>query len=240
MRLKKIMKNKIFILRHDVDSPFVYRKSKTKKILNRIFLSNPKIPGKKKLPGFLEALEYTLKLEKKFHANGTFFLRTVTCPSEDVVKDMLNDGHEIGFHADRVDTFKNFQEDLDFIQKKINHTVQGFSKHGFAKIRSGGEWNEKKMIRYAISANLKYLAQGVDHSNWEKPQQIDGVHVFGHHLTVKDVTFEDLENYIQSNLWPMLMLHPEDLFIDGVEDKFINILKIGNAITIKDALQQMV
>lgn len=233
-------KNDIFILRHDVDSPFVYRKSKTKKILNRIFLSNPEIPGKEKLPGYLEALKHTIKLEKKFNARGTFFLRTVTCPTHEFVEHMLNEGHEIGFHADKIDTFQDFNKDLEFIKNKINHTILGFSKHGFAKIRSGGKWNEKQMIEYAISAELKYLAQGVDHPDWEKPQLIDGVYVFGHHLTIKDATFQELEKYVQSNSCPMLMLHPEDLYIDGVEDKFINILKLAKAISVKDALKQMV
>jgi peptidoglycan/xylan/chitin deacetylase (PgdA/CDA1 family) len=233
-------KKNIFILRHDVDSPFVYRKSNTKKFLNRIFLSSPELPGKEKLPGYLEALEYTLKLEKQFNAKGTFFLRTVTCPSKNLVQKILKDGHELGFHADRINTLEEFQKDLNFIQKKIEHSIQGFSKHGFAKIRSGGAWNEQKMIEYAISSNLNYLAQGVDHPDWEKPKQITGVYVFGHHLTIKDATFEDMKKYIQSNSWPMLMLHPEDLYIDGVEDKFINILKMANAISVKDALNQMV
>ena len=44
---KEIMKNNVnnFILRHDVDSPFVYRKSITKKLMNKIFLLKPEIPS---------------------------------------------------------------------------------------------------------------------------------------------------------------------------------------------------
>lgn len=231
--------NNIFILRHDVDSPFVYRKSLTKKLMNRIFLSKPEIPGKEKLPGYLEALKYTLKLEKKFKAKGTFFFRTVTCPTKDLVKKIVGDSHELAYHADRIDTFQEFYDDLNFIQEKIDYKIKGFTKHGFAKVKSGGEWDEKKLVEYAKSANMKYLAQGVDHPDWEKPQLIDGVYLFGHHLTIKDANMNELEQYIKSHKWPMLLLHPEDLFIDGVNEKFNKILEISKAITVTEALKQI-
>jgi len=238
---KEIMKNNVnnFILRHDVDSPFVYRKSITKKLMNKIFLLKPEIPGKEKLPGYLEALKYLLKLEKKFDAKGTFFFRTVTCPSHDLATKMISDGHELAYHADRINAFQDFVDDFNFLKTKTNRSMAGFTKHGFAKVRSGGIWNEKKMIEYAKSANMKYLAQGVDHPEWEEPRKFDGVFVFGHHLTVKDSSVDELKEYVETHKWPLLLLHPEDLFIEGVEKKFIEILKNYNAISVIDALTQM-
>ena len=235
--MKNISKN--FILRHDVDSPFVYRKSFTKKLMNKIFLTKPEIPGKEKLPGYLEALKYSLKLEKKFDAKGTFFFRTVTCPSHDLATKMISEGHELAFHADRVDTFQDFVDDFNFLKTKTKCSMVGFTKHGFAKVRTGGIWNEKKMIEYAKSANMKYLAQGVDHLEWEEPRKFDGVFVFGHHLTVKNSSIDELNEYLEIHKWPLLLLHPEDLFIEGVEKKFIEILKNFNAISVIDALTQM-
>ena len=88
--------SRVFILRHDVDSPFVYRKNLFKKIMNRVYLSKPKLPGKEHLPGYHEALRNTLELEEKYNAKGTFFFRTVTCPPPDLVKKIINDKHEIG------------------------------------------------------------------------------------------------------------------------------------------------
>ncbi len=44
-------KDEIVILRHDVDSPFVYKKSLFKKIINRVYLTDPEIPGKEHIPG---------------------------------------------------------------------------------------------------------------------------------------------------------------------------------------------
>ena len=98
-------------------------------------------------------------------------------------------------------------------------------------------WNEKKMVEFAKKANLKYLAQGVDHKDWEKPQVVDGVYLFGHHLTIKDAKIEDMIQYIESNKLPMLLLHPEDLFINGVKEKFLKILKVAKAVSVKDALE---
>lgn len=233
------MKNegKIVILRHDVDSPFVYRKNFLKKALNRIYLSNSELPGKSIMPGYLEALNYLLELEAKFQAPGTFFFRTVTCPSSEIVRKMLAQKHEIAFHADRIDLFENFQNDLNKLQESMNLKIDGFSKHGFAKVRSGGSWDENRMIRYANLAKLKYLAQGVDHPDWEEPKLIDGVFIFGHHKTIKDTDFDDLVSYVKSKKWPMLMLHPEDLFIKGVEEKFLKILQFVKTITVKESLK---
>ena len=95
------------------------------------------------------------------------------------------------------------------------------------------------MVEFAKKANLKYLAQGVDHKDWEKPQIVDGVYLFGHHLTIKDAKIEDMIQYIESNKWPMLLLHPEDLFINGVKEKFLKILKVAKAISVKDALESI-
>jgi len=232
------MKNevKIVILRHDVDSPFVYRKSLFKKIINRIYLSDPVLPGKQHLSGYLEALRSVLELERKFNAKGTFFFRTITCPTNDLIKYMVDAGHELAYHADRIETFHEFNHDLSKLQEKIGFPIHGFTKHGFAKVRSGGAWNERKMIDFANSAHLQYLAQGVDHPGWEKPQLVNGVYLFGHHLTIKNATIEELIRYIESNRWPMLLLHPEDLFINGVKEKFLRILKVAKAISVKDAL----
>ncbi len=231
--------SRVFILRHDVDSPFVYRKNLFKKIMNRVYLSKPKLPGKEHLPGYHEALRNTLELEEKYNAKGTFFFRTVTCPPPDLVKKIINDKHEIAYHADQIGTFQEFHDDLKKIREDTMYPIQGFTKHGIAKVRSGGPWDEKKMVEYAHLANLKYLAQGVFHPDWEKPQLVNGVFLFGHHLTIKDSKIDELIKYLDSHTLPMLLLHPEDLFIEGVKEKFIKILKFAKAISVEEALNQL-
>ncbi len=225
------------ILRHDVDNPFVYRKGLFNKLMNRVYLSNTKLPRNENLPGYLSALQDVLELENRSGATGTFFFRTVTCPSLNLVKEMKEKGHEISFHADRIDSFQEFEDDLNELRNKTNCQISGFTKHGYAKVRSGGGWDESKMIEYAKNANLKYLAQGEDHHDWEEPHLVDGVYVFGHHLTIKKASKEELNQYIESHKWPLLMLHPEDLFIDGVKEKFIMILKKAKVISIEESLK---
>ncbi|MGI0021837.1 MAG: hypothetical protein ACRD9Q_03150 [Nitrososphaeraceae archaeon] len=225
-----------FILRHDVDSPFVYRKGLFKRTLNKIYLSYPALPGKELFPGHLEALRLALEIEEEYNAKGTFFFRTVTLPTRNLQAKIIQNGHEIAFHADRITTFQEFQEDLNILLEKTKCRILGFTKHGFAKVRGGGEWNENKMIEYANLARLKYLAQGVEHPDWDGPRMVKGVYSFGHHLTVWNSTLDDMITYIKNGKSPMLLLHPEDLFIDGVKDKFIAILKVAKAITVSTAL----
>lgn len=228
---------KIVILRHDVDNPFVYRKNFLKKIINRVYLSNSKFPGKSLMPGYYEALNHLLKIETDFQAHATFFFRTVTCPSPKITKKLINQKHEIAYHSDRNNSFEDFQNDLNKLQDALTVKIDGFTKHGYANVRSGGSWNEKKFLEFAKLAKLKYLAQGQDHLDWEEPRLIDGVFLFGHHKTIKDTDYDDLIFYINSKKWPMLMLHPEDLFIKGVEEKFLKILQFVKTITVKESLK---
>ena len=229
--------DRVFVLRHDVDSPFVYRKGLFKKIANRIYLSDPDLPGKQFLPGYHEALKAILEIEKKFDTRASFFFRTATCPPPDIVRRLLDDRHEIAYHADRIESFEEFHEDLVSLTQKTGCMIDGFTKHGYAKVRSGGHWNEAKMVEYAKRANLKYLAQGEDHEDIDVPQLISGVYVLGHHMTVKDRSLEDMTKYIESHEWPMIMIHPEDLFIEGVKDKFVKILETAKAIPVGAALK---
>ncbi len=224
------------ILRHDVDNPFLYRKSLFQKILNRVYLSNPEFPGKEHFPTYLEAVKTLLKLEKRFSAKATFFFRTVTYPTYDLIKELRDGKHEVAYHADRDKTFREFHEDLKKVQNRTKMTISGFTKHGISKHRSGGHWDEKKMIEYGNKANLKYLAQGESHPGWETPQLVNGVYVFGHHKTIWKESIEELTRYIESNKWPMLLLHPEDLIINGVKEKFIKILSMTKAISVREAL----
>lgn len=229
--------DRIFILRHDVDSPFVYRKNVFKKLANRIYLSDPDLPGRKFLPGYHEALKTILDIEKQFDARASFFFRTVTCPAPDMVRRLIAEGHEIAYHADRIATFEEFSEDLTSLRQKTDCAIDGFTKHGYAKVRSGGHWNERKMVEYAKLANLKYLAQGEDHEDIDRPQVVDGVYVLGHHMTVKDRGLDEMQRYIESHECPMLMIHPEDLYIEGVRDKFVKILGTAKAIPVGAALK---
>lgn len=229
--------NHAFILRHDVDSPFVYRKNVFKKLANRIYLSDPDLPGRKFLPGYHEALKTILEIEKKFDARASFFFRTVTSPPPEIVRRLIAEGHEVAYHADRIATFEEFKEDLVALRQKTGCAIDGFTKHGYAKVRSGGQWDEKKMVEYAKLANLRYLAQGEDHEDLDMPQLVDGVYLLGHHMTVKDRGLDEMLGYIKSHEWPMLMIHPEDLYIEGVRDKFVNILGTAKAIPVGAALK---
>jgi peptidoglycan/xylan/chitin deacetylase (PgdA/CDA1 family) len=207
--------------------------------MNAICLLYANLPLKKKIPGYLEALQDLLQLEHDHQARATFFFRTVTCPTRDILKTLHGDGHEIAYHADRIATFQDFDKDLSFIEQETCQRghVRGFTKHGYARFRSGGAWDEGKMIQFAKMAGLKYIAQGVRHLDWSLPRVIDGVCVFGHHRTVKDCGLDEMLHYIDSSDMPLLLLHPEDLFIDGVKEKFVKILKFAQAIPVIDAIR---
>ncbi len=229
--------DKLILIRHDVDNSFnIYGcmrplVKKIKKVANySILLIRPFIRIVDYIPNFLETIEYVVDIERDYNALATYFFRVPTAPSKKIVKQLLGKGHEIAYHSDRNDSFQNFYSDLKILEKITGIRIYGFTKHGHSPVRDGGPWNEEKFILYGIKAKLKYLAQGSSHPEWQLPKKIGNLWVFGHHITLKKTSLKKAKEYIKTKKLPVILVHPEDLYISGEREKFEEILCMGKCI----------
>lgn len=230
---------KVILIRHDVDNLFdIYGKGfskRVKKAINYAFIgiSSVSIAAVSLLPIRLDHLWEVLDLERTYNAQATYFFRTITMPSPKLCKVLLEEGHEIAYHSDRNRIFEEFYKDLKMIENKLGVTIHGFTKHGYAPLGSGGPWIKEKFIGYGLKAGLKYFAQGVGNPEWGLPRLINKkLWYFGHHITLKKCKSEEVERYIKNRVLPLILVHPEDLFIEGEREKFERIFSLGRAITI--------
>ncbi len=227
---------KILLIRHDVDNIFdIYspNSSKFKKFLNYLAILSFSKYGflRSILPGYLHHLWDVLDVEVKYDVKATFFFRVVTAPTMNLRDALITRGHEIAYHSDRNSRFEDFLLDLKYLERAVKITVKGFTKHGFSPVRSGGMWNEKLFISYGVNAGLKYLAQGSGHPDWEVPRKVKGLWVFGHHITLKKISLASAEKYVRARALPLILVHPEDLFIKGEMEKFENVVSRGKCVT---------
>ncbi len=230
---------KVILIRHDVDNLLdIYGEGvsrRIKKVINHVFIgiSSVNIDVVSLLPARLNHLWEVLDLEKAYDAQTSYFFRTITTPSPELYRVLLERKHEVAYHSDRNHTFKEFYKDLKRIENKLRVTIYGFTKHGYAPLRSGGPWVREKFIGYGLKAGLKYLAQGVGNPEWELPRLINKkLWYFGHHVTLKKSRMKEVERYIKNRTLPLILIHPEDLFIKGEREKFERVLSLGRAITI--------
>lgn len=217
------------ILRHDVDNIYgIYRPGKKAKIIKALNYGSlalltltPKL--RYIIPYYEEHILELLDLEKAYGAQATYFFRTITIPQPKLLNTLKTRGHEIAYHSDRNKNFHEWYRDLKYIEKTLHVKIKGFTKHGHSIIRDGGPWNEEKFIEYAVKAKLKYLAQGENHEEWEIPHKIKEIWVFGHHITLKKTSVNHVKKYLNRCL-PMILVHPEDIFIPGEKRKLEYIL----------------
>ena len=232
---------KIIILRHDVDNIWsIYKrgiKGKIAKVLNYSFLLLSPMDIREFVPNYLHTVLELIDLEKDYGATSTFFFRVCTAPTRYILNEILKSGCEVGYHSDRNRCFKEFYEDLLTLQKMVRIRILGFTKHGYSPVRSGGPWNEVKFIEYGVRAKLKYLAQGEGHPKWEYPKVIQGLIVFGHHITLKKCPMVKAKEYIERRKTPLVLVHPEDLSIPGIKNMFEEILTMGRGVSVVEFLR---
>ena len=233
------------LLRHDVDNPYnIFDKRcimrKINIYLNYISLKYDIFSSLLRVLDltYLSHLWFLLDLESKYNARATFFFRTVTIPTRSIKRRLVLDGHEIAYHSDRNYSFSTFLDDLKLIERKVRVKIVGFTKHGYSCVRDGGPWIESKFISYGIKANLKYLAQGEGHSNWILPRKVNGkLWLFGHHITLKKSDITSILDYLQRQPLPMILVHPEDLFISDEEtEKFEELLSRFRGVSIREVI----
>ena len=231
------------LIRHDVDNIYdVYGPGitrKIKKIINTytLLLMSINVKVRRAIPNYLSHLWFLFDIENKYQCRASYFFRPITIPTKEIVKYLKFKGHEIGYHSDRNQCFRTFYQDLKILERETNTKINGFTKHGFSRIRSGGKYIEKKFIVYGVKSRLKYFAQGTGHAHWELPHNINGLWVFGHHITLKKTSMHILKNYLNKRLVPLILIHPEDIFIKGVLKKFEYVLSHGKCITIQSFIE---
>lgn len=233
---------KVIVLRHDVDNIFGIFSGKfkiIKKILNYSYLALNVVNLRHVIPKYLSFLETIIDLERTYGAGSTFFFRPSTIPTHKFLKELKRPEFEIAYHSDSNKTFNEFYRGLKFVERMTNTKIHGFTKHGKAPVRGGGEWDERKFIAYGVKAGLKYLAQGVDHPDWELPQNINGLLVFGHHVTLRRVNIDQLKSYVMSKKYPLILVHPEEILVKDVREKFETLLTMGRCISVKRFIEDV-
>ena len=227
---------KLIVLRHDVDNIWSIYKSGIKgrgmKILNYSLMLFPSTTIRQLLPNYLDTVLELVDLEKDYGATSTFFFRVCTAPTKRILNELLKSNCEIGYHSDRNRSFEEFYRDLLALKRMVGYEIFGFTKHGYSPVRSGGPWDEAKFIEYGVKAKLKYLAQGEGHPDWEYPKVIRGLLVFGHHITLKKCSKEQVKEYVERRKVPLILVHPEDLSIPGIKEMFEELLTMGRGVSV--------
>ena len=227
----------IVVIRHDVDNIYgiyrSYRFPKLVKAFNYSFMSIISISSSFRylVPFYLEHIPIVMDIEKHYSATATYFFRPITVPRKNLVKELKSRGHELAYHSDRNMNYKVWFNDLKFVEKKLDTKVQGFTKHGYSIIRSGGLLPLEILIEYANKAELKYIGIGLNQPTTGLPHKINNIWVFDHEITLKFTPWNKLKEYIK-NCIPLILVHPEDLFIPGEMDKFEYILSKKKGVSI--------
>lgn len=239
LEILESLNEKIIIMRHDVDSIWnVYgegKLTKIKKFINHAYIQLSPLRARYFIPNYLENVWLSIDLEKEYNARASYFFRVPTAPTKEIVKELLRNHHEIGYHSDRNFNFKAFYNDLKTLERIVGVKIIGFTKHGRSPTRDGGPWIEEKFINYGIRAGLKYIAQGEGHFDWELPHVIRGIIVFGHHVTPKRSKPNEVKEYIKRKKLPMILVHPEDIPL--IKGLFEEILTMGRIVSVKEALK---
>lgn len=218
------MSQKAIVLRHDVDNPIWYSVPLNYLLLH---LKDQRIRGKSLFPQYLSDVKLLLDYEIEHGVKATWFFRTCTMPGKQIRDKLLASRHEIAYHSDRDENWKTFMFDLGTLEKSLGQ-VRGVAHHG------SKPYNEERILTFIRSAELEYLAQGVTEQGWLKPRRINGVWVFGNHITLKKISAKyDLptanrivQNYVGSRKVAQVLLHPRQ-FADSDKTRklFKNLVK---------------
>ncbi len=219
----------VVVIRHDVDNIYgiyrPYRFPKIVKAINYGFLALLSITPSFRyiVPLYLEHIPVVLDIERQYGARASYFFRPITVPKGDIIRDLKKDGHELAYHSDRNKNYNEWLKDLKFIEKTLKVKVQGFTKHGYSIVRGGGIVPFDKLVEYASRAGLKYIGSSMNPRGTGPPHKYNGIWIFSHEITLKHTPWSKLKRYINS-CTPLVLIHPEDLFIPGEMDKFEYIL----------------
>jgi len=170
----------LIILRHDVDDPFSL-KSLFSKGMNYLSLKMGKIFPRWKSLGYLKDALDLFEREREIGIQATWFFRTLTTPFPAFRKQILANGHEIGFHADRIENETFFVKDLKTVAQDTR--IFGFTKHGSKGLPTpldvglGEVYNLDLYIERAKKFGLSYFA-GNDVTPTDTIKIIEGVAVF--------------------------------------------------------------
>lgn len=170
----------MIILRHDVDDAFSIN-SLFLKGLNYLSLKFRKFFPRWKNLGYLQDVLKLFEREKEIGIRSSWFFRTSTTPFPELRKELLAKGHEIGFHADRIENESLFRKDLEYVAQGTR--IFGFTKHGSKGLHTplgiglGEVYDLTLYIKRAKNIGLSYFA-GNDVNPVDKIKIIDGVVVF--------------------------------------------------------------
>lgn len=228
---------RIVVLRHDVDNIYgIYRpgfRQKIVKPINYALLALMTLSVKLRylIPFYENHIQELLDVESKYGAKASYFFRVITLPRQSLLRKLIAEGHEIGYHSDRNSSFHQWFGDLKTLERELNVHIHGFTKHGHSLVRDGGIVEEDLLINYASKAKLLYFAQGEGHEDWNLPKKINNVWVFGHHITLKKASIENVRKYLERCI-PLILIHPEDIFIKGERAKLEYVLANRKGISV--------
>jgi hypothetical protein len=206
----------LIILRHDVDNSFSL-KSLFSKGMNYLSLKLSKIFPRWRRLGYLKDALELFELEKEFGIKATWFFRTSTRPFLTFRKQLLANGHEIGFHADRIENEALFLKDFKTVAQDTK--IFGFTKHGSRGLPTplgvgvGEVYNLDLYVKRAKKIGLSYFA-GNDVNPTDTLKIIEGIAVFPSAFWVapgymddKKFTVDWLIKY-QKNHDVVVLIHP--------------------------------
>ena len=116
-------------------------------------------PVSKRL-GYLADTRKLLEREDEIGIQSSWFFRTITRPFKELEADLLAKGHEIAFHAERIENESFFMKDLKTVAKNVK--IIGFTKHGSRGLPSpppvrGEMYNPELCIERAKNSGLSYF-----------------------------------------------------------------------------------
>jgi peptidoglycan/xylan/chitin deacetylase (PgdA/CDA1 family) len=235
----------IVAIRHDVDNIYgiyrPYRFPKMVKAINYGFLALLSLSPRLRyiVPYYMEHMPILLDIEERYGARATYFFRPVTLPKRSLLRELKSRGHELAYHSDRNDSYETWLHDLRYVEKALGEKVYGVAKHGYSIVRSGGYQSIETIIDYASRAGLKYVGAGVrsglSPEGRGPPFKTSNVWVFRHHITLKFTPFPKLKQYLDRCV-PMILIHPEDIFIPGENEKLEYILSKRKGVTLIDII----
>ncbi len=201
----------VVVLRHDVDNT-VWDSVP----LNYVFLrlKNRTVREWGLIPHYLEDVRNLLDFEVSRGIKATWFFRTCTIPDKDTVKRLLDSQHEVGYHSDRDEKYETFMHDLGVLEQRLGE-IRGATHHGATP------YDDERMLEFVRKSGLMYLGQGIDRMRYTEPKVVDGVWVFGSHMTLKVIASRYdistgrrlVSKYVKNNGLAQILMHPRQFMV---------------------------
>ena len=169
--------------------------------------------------GYLENARLMFEREKSMGIHASWFFRTITKPLIDFRQDILKEGHEIGFHADRINDESFFKIDLEYVAE--GSKFFGFTKHGSRGLRTprgiglGEVYNLELCTKRAKDNGMTYFCSN-DVVPTDMFQRVEGVELFPGvfwvlpgYMDDSKFTVDWLIDY-QRDHDVVVLIHPED------------------------------